>query len=963
MIWLASTRGRVIVLGLALSAASLLGGAARKPDALSDRFLNPPQSYGIRCWWWWLNGNVSREAITRDLEQMKAKGFSGACIVDAGGADQRENKQVPEGPMFGSPEWRELYRHALAEASRLGLMLSLNIQSGWNLGGPDIAPEEAAKHLTWAQINVKGPSAASVLLPLPAHRDGFYHDIAVYALPARTGSARAPIRDLEDKAGFREVGGSAADTRYLLTDVPAEPGDADARVRDVQRISEALQANGALRWEVPPGEWTVIRMGFTTSPARVSTSSGKWQGRVIDYLSERHFMRYWNTHIEPLLQDAGPLVGTTLRYLQTDSWELGGLNWTDNMAEEFRSRRGYDAMPYLPIIAGCILEGREISNRFLADWRKTIGDLVAERHYAIFAREAARHKLGIQPESAGPHLGLFDGLRNYGYNELMTSEFWVPSPHRPTPERRYFVKQAASAAHIYGRTLVGAEAFTSIGPHWDDVLWTFHKPSFDHEICSGLNLVFVHTFTCSPKEMGLPGQEYFAGTHFNPNVTWWDLAGGFIRYLTRVQFMSQQGRVVTDALYYCGDHVPNVSGWKEADPARVLPGYDYDTTNEEVLLTRASVKKGSIVLPHGQSYRILVLPDHKVLSLAVLRKARDLVRNGATVLGAKPERTVSLVGYPECNAEFKHIADEVWGADAGPAGERRFGRGRVVWGLTGRELLARDGLAPDFEVVQTPPQGSFDYIHRITNGIDYYFVSSQNREPMQAELSFRIRGRKPELWDPMTGRMRDAAAFVQRNGRIILPIQFDPYGSVFVVFRKSIRRGAGGTAASNADIYEALGMVNGPWDVRFDPKWGAPELVRFNQLVSWIFRPEEGVRFYSGRATYQARFDFAAPAAKGKRLLFALNDVRDVGIARVTLNGKELGITWSPPFRVEIAEALKAQDNVLEIEVANSWRNRLVGDRDLPEEKRFTKTNITTRKEWELLDSGLLGPVQILAVR
>jgi hypothetical protein len=544
----------------------------------------------------------------------------------------------------------------------------------------------------------------------------------------------------------------------------------------------------------------------------------------------------------------------------------------------------------------------------------------------------------------------------------MMSEFWSPSPHRPKPESRFFVKQASSAAHTYGKRLVGAEAFTTIGPHWNDVPWSDMKPSFDHEFCAGLNLVFNHTFTCSPKEMGLPGQEYFAGTHFNPNVTWWDLSGGFIRYLTRVQYMSQLGRVVTDALYYYGDHVPNVSGLKEADPARVLPGYDYDTTNEEVLM-RLTVREGRIALPHGVSYRILVLPDHKVLSLAALKKVHELVKDGATVLGSKPERTVSLMGYPQCDARFKQLADEAWGTGAGQAGEHRFGRGRVVWGMTAREFFQRNGLAPDFEVAKSAPESSFDYIHRTLEGIDYYFVSSQNREPQHAELAFRTSGRRPELWDPVTGRTRAAEAFVQKEGRTFLPLEFDPYGSLFVVFRRPIALHENGAGRSNSTTNEPIATVDGPWDVRFDPKWGAPEQVRFDRLTSWTTRPEEGVRFYSGKAHYRTQFDFSAPPARTGRLVLDLGDIRDVGVARVTLNGKHLGIVWSPPFRVDVTEALKTRGNVLEVEVANSWRNRLVGDRDLPEAGRLTRTNITIRKEWTLLDAGLLGPVQILAAR
>jgi hypothetical protein len=680
--------------------------ASAAEKSLEQGFRNPPPEYGIRCWWWWLNGNVTREAITRDLEAMKEKGFSGACIFDAGGAEQRGNEQVPEGPMFGSPAWKDLFVHAVETADRLGLVLSLSIQSGWNLGGPDVAPAEATKRLTWSETHVE-PGTATVKLPQPDSRDGFYRDIAVLAIPRKasatsmraeftassaqtghpvegavdgdsgsfwvsqgTGSGQGPtptrpewiradfpqqvmlsgikmagrkgygprnfevqistngrafhnvksasadsdsievnfapikassarvlvtssfdpttpnsprnvqiaelafldangtpiaggkpavkIQNLSQKAVFSELGGSAPDTRFLLTDAPDQPGEPDARIEEVLNLTGSMNPDGTLRWNPPSGRWTVLRFGYTCTGAHVSTSSGKWQGRVIDYMSEAHFRAYWNRHVEPLLRAIGPRAGKTLTHLQTDSWELGGINWTDTFAEEFQKRRGYDVIPYLPIIAGKILNNRDTGTRFLADFRKTIGDCVSDNHYGVFAKLAQEHGMHIQPESAGPHAGPFDGLKNYQHSDIMMSEFWVPSPHRPRPEQRFFVKQASSAAHIYGGRLVGAESFTSIGPHWNDVFWNSQKPSFDHEMCSGLNLVLLHTFTCSPKEMGLPGQEYFAGTHFNPQVTWWSMSEGFISYLRRCQFLAQQGKFVADVLYYYGDHVPNI---------------------------------------------------------------------------------------------------------------------------------------------------------------------------------------------------------------------------------------------------------------------------------------------------------------------------------------------------------------------------------------------------------------------
>ncbi len=953
----------------AVAAAAFCWGAtiqlrAVRGDVLESGFETPPQSAGIRCWWWWLNGNVTKEAITRDLREMKAKGFSGVCIFDAGGAEERGNNPVPAGPMFGSPEWRELFRHAVQESERLGLVLSLNIQSGWNLGGPDVTAADATKHLTWSETRVKSGERMSAPLAAPKSRDGFYRDIAVLAIPAKAqapggGAQRPGVDHLRDKSAFDELHNSAPDARYLLQERPVVPGEEDAKLAEIIDLTSRLRPDGTLDWEAPAGEWVVLRFGYTYSGATVAFSSGKWQGRVLDHMSEAAFRGYWRRNVEPLLQEIRPQVGKTLKYLQTDSWELGGINWTDGFAEEFRRRCGYDVIPYLPVIAGRIIENRDVCTRFLADFRKTIGDCISDNHYAIFARLAAEHGLGIQPESAGPHGAPLDGIKNYGHSEIMMSEFWVPSPHRPSPERRFFVKQAASAAHVHNRRLVGAESFTSIGPHWDDTLWKAHKPSFDHEICSGLNLVLVHTFTCSPKEMGLPGQEYFAGTHFNPQVTWWDMAGEFVRYLSRCQFMMQQGTFVADTLYYYGDHVPNIARLKEDDPARVLPGYDYDIVDEDTLLT-LQVKNARVTLPHGMSYRILALPNHKILSLAALRKVHALVRAGAVVVGPRTQRTASLVQYPASEAEVQRLSTELWGDADTARGSHACGKGRVFWGMTAREALTELGVGPDFEPVSPDSDATFDYIHHTLDGMHYYFVCNQKESPRRLEASFRVTGLQPELWWPLTGERSVARAFRQEGGRTIVPIEFGTYGSVFVIFRGKIPTDQSGTASSNARRVEPLASIEGPWDARFDPAWGGPELARFERLVSWTERPEPGLRLYSGKGTYSTTFEYKPAEEPGGRILLELGDVRDVGIARVRLNGKDCGITWTPPFRVEVTAAIRSGKNLLEVEVVNSWRNRLVGDRDLPPEQRRTRTNITIRPEWTVLPSGLLGPVRLL---
>ena len=479
--------------------------------------------------------------------------------------------------------------------------------------------------MVFSEINIKGGSKIQQVLAQPKRHEGFYQDIAVLAIPTKIFANRLKIREFESKSASKEVGWSVPETRPLLTDTIATDGEEDAKLEQVLDVSDKFK-NGVLDWNAPTGDWTIIRFGYAPTGRDVSTSSGKWQGLVIDYTSEKHFNRYWNTNVEPLLQMIGNKAGKTLKYLQTDSFEAGGMNWSDKFEDEFKKRRGYNPLLYLPILGGKIIENREVSNRFLTDLRKTLSDCISDNHYRVFAERAKQYGMGIQPESAGPHAGPFDGLKNYGHSEIMMSEFWSPSPHRSKDTDRFFVKQAASAAKIYNKQLVGAESFTTIGPHWNDVIWADMKPSADHEYCAGLNLVYLHTFTCSPKEMGLPGQEYFAGTHFNPNVTWWNYSTAFIKYLTRIQYLMQSGTAVADVLYYYGDHIPNIGRYKGDDPAKSLPEYDYDLINEDKLMD-LSVKNGRIYLPHGVSYQVLALPDHKVLSLKALRKVKELVEN------------------------------------------------------------------------------------------------------------------------------------------------------------------------------------------------------------------------------------------------------------------------------------------------------------------------------------------------
>lgn len=928
-------------------------------ETIREAFLEPGAEAGPRCWWWWLNSNVTKASITRDLEAMRDKGFSGAMIFDAGtelkwGPDENP----PNGPMFSGPEWTELYLHALREAKRLGLELGLSIQSGWNLGGPAVTLDEKAKQVTWSEIAITGGSNQNITLPLPPNNYDHYRDICVLAFPSRQVE-RQPISHLSAKSGARELGGSAPDCRFLLDDHPAVEGEYDAQVNEILDLSTHLGDDGTLQWDVPPGEWTVMRIGYTPTTAHVATSSDNWKGHVIDYLSTEAFNAYWDRNVEHLLRTAGPMAGTVLKQLETDSWECGGMNWSTRFAEEFEAYNGYDITRYLPVVAGKIIDSREASNAFLADLRKTIAHLVSENHYRVFAERAAAHNLGIQPECSGPHAAPLDGITNYSHSDITMSEFWIPSPHRPNPENRFFVKQAASAAHIYGKQFVGAESFTSLRkPHWGVEPWHDMKPAMDYEFCEGLNMIFFHTFTSSPEEMGVPGQEYFAGTHVNPQVTWWEMSGPFMEYISRVQSVVQQGKFVADVLYYYGDHVPNIAGFKGYNRAGALPGYDYDVTNEAVLL-QLTVQDEMLVVPSGLTYRLLVLPDHRVLSLAALEKIDALLHEGATVLGPKPERLVSLVGGPAAQERFHAIADALWGTNPGETGQKKVGKGTLAWGISSRNYLQEQGTAFDFEVLNTGDQLDFQYIHYTIGGADVYFVCNQTSEPQSAECAFRVSGRQPELWDPVTGRILNARSYRQAGGRTVVPLQLNPYGALFVCFTDPIPASRQGDASSNFPSFILEKTIEGPWQVAFDPRWGGPDSVRFDMLTDWTTHPDPGIRYYSGTATYTTEFTFNPENEEIYRI--RLNRVKDAGIASVRVNGRHAGTVWTSPFDVDITGLLQEGSNRLEIDVVNSWQNRLIGDRGKPQGERYTKTNIRIKDEWTLRESGLIGPVELLS--
>ena len=962
-------------------------------EALRAGFQIPPEPAKLWCYWWWLNGNTTKETITHDLTEMSRKGFGGVLLVDANGSDEWGNDNTPAGPKFGSREWTALYVHALQVASQLHLKVLLNATSGWNAGGPDVKPAEAAKLLTWSRVQVDEKGFDGTL-PMPDVQNGFYQQIAVLAYPLAHGAAlpgtggdrRAPIRDLQPKTAAVELGFSMPPTDFLLTDNAAQPGEQDTTLDRVLNISASVDARGHLAWRPPtPGTWEILRIGYTDSDARVLTSSDTWQGLAIDYLDRKAFDTYWDKTLAPLLDAAKPYLRTTLIGLTTDSWELGGTNWTGRFADEFRRRRGYDPIPYLPVVAGRIVGDRAKSDAFLNDLRRTVGDLVTD-HYDHFAERAKEYGLGIQCESGGPHGAPFDALETFRSAIAPQTEFWAKSDeHRSTDEDRFFVKEAASAADIYGKAIVAQEGLTSIGPQWSESLATDLKPTFDQAVTEGMNQLVWHEFTSSPDSTGLPGNEYFAGTHLNPKVTWWNQGDAFFTYLERTQFLMQQGYSVDDVLYFYGDAVPNFVRLKRNDPAQVLPGYDYDVTNQDALLHSLTLRGGKIASPAGNEYRLLAMPRSARLDLASLRRIAEFVREGGSITGPPPIAPTGILSAADA-AEFERLKEALWPRTE--AGTHSYGSGTVFCDGA-RAALQSMGVVRDFE--SSVP--GIDYAHRRAGQAEIYFVRNGGATAQDFMATFRVAGRAPEVWDAVTGRAENEARYASDGGRTKLALHLDPYGSTFVVFanRQGVRvtrvlkDGAAANVRVEADAnggwslpdakpggytlelsdgrkvgvkvsaVQRQELAAADWKISFQPGRGAPAGKRpVTAFHSWTDSKEPGVRYFSGTATYSTAL--TVHRKSGERITLHLTDLREVCTVRI--NGKDAGTLWAMPYVLDITDFVKDGENRVELVVTNLWPNRIIGDAQPAVTERFTHTNIRKyTADSPLLPSGLIGPV------
>jgi hypothetical protein len=988
------------------------------PDVgrIRSGFLQPPSSARPGVYWYFMDGNRSKEAMRKDLESMKQAGIGNLIFLEV-------NIGIPRGPVdLLSKQWLDMYAYAVKEAERLGIEITMGIGPGWTgSGGPWVRPSEAMQDLVGSAIQVSGGGEQKIVLPVPEPKppyfgmdqftpalkkqwEGFYKDVAVLAFP--TPSAPGQVPDIGEKAlYYRAPVSSVKGVKSLLPSLaayPALPANAVIPKDEVIDLTDKLQPDGTLNWTPPAGNYTIMRFVSRNNGALTRPAPLPGLGFESDKFDTVALNAHLEAYIGKLLTSIGHPVTMSpggLKRLHMDSWEMGAQNWTGHFREEFRKRRGYDPLPFYPVYAGKVIQSLEISERFLWDLRLTAQELVLDYHAGQVRRYSHRHGLGlsIEPYDMNPTADLDLGA----VADVPMAEFWSKGYGYNTA---FSVIEATSVAHVNGKSLVPAESFTAVGEDWRQYPGSM-KNQGDWAFASGINRFVFHTFQHQSLPDSLrPGMTMGAiGVHWDRGETWWPMVRDYHRYISRCSFVLQQGRAIADILYLTPEGAPQVFRPPLSALAgdSVLPdrkGYNFDGCSPGELYS-ASVKDHRVVFASGASYRVLILPASETMTPALLAKVLSLVREGAIVVGNPPVKSPGLSGYPECDREVQSMAAELWGRTEDTAGllGHSFGKGRII--RETKEKTIGEGeaaLYPDYDqtaalLVKMDVRQDFEsaapirYTHRAGQDWDIYFVSNRTDAPVKGDAIFRSDKGTPEIWDAVTGETRRLPEFTRSNGRTAVPLVFDRYQSFFVVFKGPSERaapafGPAAAATGNFPAGRTLATLEGPWAVTFDPHWGGPGKTVFERLEDWTESPVQGIRYYSGIARYQRNFDlpFTQAKDKNKRVFIDLGTVKDM--ARIRLNGKDLGVVWTAPHKVDITDAVKQKDNLLVIEVVNRWPNRLIGDEQFPDDgirdgqwpewlvkgqprpgKRYTFTTYHPYgKDSPLLPSGLLGPVTIV---
>lgn len=770
-------------------------------------------------------------------------------------------------------------------------------------------------------------------------------------------SSSGLVNRFEDKAAFT----AATDLYKAFT--PNVNANDIVKKADVIDLTSRMQADGTLKWTPPAGKWMVIRLGYSLTGHKNGPASPEATGLEVDKLDAGHVKAYFTNYLDQYKDASNGLMGKRgLQYVVTDSWEAGTQNWTDKMISEFRKKRGYDMAPWIPVLTGHIVESSEASDRFLWDFRKTLGDLVTENHYeqlTAILKERGMARYSESHEARRAFIG--DGMEAKKSAAVPMGAGWTPggfggNEGGVATVYQADIRESASVSHLYGQSFVAAESLTAMGSDW---AWSPEtlKPIADHLMASGLNRFVIHTSVHQPVSDKIPGLSLGPfGQWFTRNETWAEQAKAWTAYLSRSSYMLQQGKYVADVAYYYGED-NNItvlfSRMRGGDLPAIPEGYSYDFVNADALVNLLGYKDGYLVTPTGMRYKVLALdPNSQYMTLAVLRKLKNLVMAGAVVTGPKPIQTPSLSDDPK---EFAAIVKELWTKDKG---ENIVGKGKVYAGETLLDVLNKQNVNADFVYSRPKQDTKLFFVHRKVGDIDIYWVNNRNKRVEDLTGSFRTFGKEAEIWHPETGKI-DQASFTIENGITKVPLHLEPEDAVFIVFRKN-------TTATSRLVNKAaetkIAEITGPWNVSFQTGRGAPAQATFESLTPWNESSDNGIKYFSGTGTYVKTVQ--APADwfnSGREIWIDLGKVQN--LAEVVLNGQSLGIVWKTPFRINLTNALKQGENKLEIKVTNLWVNRLIGDRQPDTKEKITYTVTSPYKaDTPLKPSGLMGPVQLIGI-
>ncbi|MGE4285216.1 MAG: glycosyl hydrolase [Phycisphaerae bacterium] len=682
-------------------------------------------------------------------------------------------------------------------------------------------------------------------------------------------------------------------------------------------LTAHTDSRGVLSWKVPQGQWVIKRFATASTKIVNRPAAAEATGLECDKMSkevvEKHFDAMVGKSLERLSDDAREAV----KHVVIDSYEVGGQNWTSGFAEIFEQRLGYSPLPYLPVLDGAVVGSPDVSERFLWDLRRLVADLISENYVGGLKKIANDNGLKLWLENYG-HWGYPGEFLQYGgYADQVSGEFWATGNLGSIE-----LRDASSCAHTYGKGVVSAEAFTS-GLNLSDSPYSL-KARGDWAYTEGINHFVLHVYAHQSEDLPAPGRNPWFGTPFHRNNPWFLEMRSWVDYLQRCHFMLQQGLHVADVAYFIGEDAPKMCGVRSPE----LPaGYNYDYINADVIKNSLTIKNGRWTLPDGMSYRVLVLPPLDTMRPELLRKIRDLVRKGGVLSGTAPVRSPSLAGYPACDKQVERLAAEIWaGCDGAKQKQRNFGRGQVFNGLGLAEIFSALDIAPEITISEP----GVLWTHRADSERDIYFISNQNDRDVVADISVRVSGRAPEIWNPVTGEMTRIARFAVENGRTNLSVAMGPSDSVFVVFCDE-RESSSAKPEVSLTLFDSV-VISTDWNVLF-PQDDSPYKVKFEQLQSWSAAADERIKSFTGKASYSRKFTLPEEFfASDRRIKLSLGEVSVM--AAVRLNGRSFDTLWKPPFELDITGAAKPGENVIEIDVTNAYGRT---------------------------PAGLLGPVQVSA--